>query len=103
MTEPNNQVSTGSAVGVGVLCWFIAGAVCAIGTWAITSMLFGAAGSGSSTGGLLGIICGIVCGVRYKGNGDMGKTIGLAVILGVVLCVLVIFISYMMARSGIYR
>ena len=103
MGDPNREIGTGAAVGVGVLCWFIAGAVCAIGTWAITSMLFGAVGSGSSTGGLIGIICGIICGVSYNGSGNMGKTIGLAVILGLVLCALVLFLSCTFARYGIYR
>ena len=92
MNEKN--VSVGAAIGVALLSWLLIGTICIVGTAIGASALFGL--NDQSSGGIVGLICAIVCGINYKGSGNMGQTMKLAAIMGVVLCIVVLLASVLM-------
>ncbi len=99
--DEKKEVSTGAAVGIGFLCWFFTSAICMTLTWIVSSTMFHS--PQVSTGNLLGMIFGAIGGVRYKETGSVGKALWIAFILGVVLSILVIALSYLLTVKGIYR
>lgn len=80
-------------LGAFIFCWFTAGATCAVVTWAGFPLVWGVAATKLSTGGFAGLAIAIIATVLFKNSGKLGRSLGLSLIAGIVIGVIVIFIS----------